>query len=57
MQIDKQTAAGISGGGFGLLPNSKRKEKNRLLAQIQEFLRIHGLIVMGAAEVDMAAQG
>ena len=47
-----------SGGVSGPKPEIKeeRKEESRLFAQIQEFLRIHGFIVMGNAEVDMAAQ-
>ena len=54
----KENAAGNSRRHSGAKPHSKRKEteESGLLAQIQEFLRVQGLVVMGNAEVDMAAQ-
>ena len=49
---------GFPAAVLGLRPKSKRKEKEKagLLAQVQEFLRIHGLVIVGDTEVDMAAQ-
>ena len=35
----------------------ERKEESVLFSQRKELLRIHRLIIMGDAEVDMAAQG
>ena len=54
----KEKAAGNFRRPSGAQPHSKRKEteESGLLAQIQEFLRVQGLVVMGNAEVDMAAQ-
>ena len=53
----KKTAAGTSGGGFGLSPFKEEREESFLLTQVQKFFRIHGLIIVGDAEMDMAAQG
>ena len=52
-------AAGISGGVSGFSPEFKEEKENEssLVPQSQKFFRIHGFIIMGDTEVDMAAQG
>ena len=52
-------AAGKSSGVSGSCPECKeeREVESGLAAQSQEFFRIHGFIIMGDTEVDMAAQG
>ena len=55
----KMNAAGISGGVSGFYPELKEEKENEssLVPHSQKFFRIHGFIIMGDAEVDMAAQG
>lgn len=52
------TAAGFFRRRFWDCTQSKRKEKKKssLVTQVQEFLRIHGFVIMGNTEMDMTAE-
>jgi len=52
----KENTAGFLAVFLGLHPIQRGKKKSGLLSQIQEFFRIHGLVIMGNTEMDMTAE-